>query len=413
MPDQPSNSTSHERSAHPERPYAEEEISLLDILVVLARSRRFIIGCVIAFALFGVVYALAASEEYTSTAEVVREVDGAASGGVPGGLSALRGLGISVGGGASGLTPEAYPRILTSREVRLAVARDTFYFADIDAEITYVAYFEQEEDGGIGDAIKRYTIGLPGQIMRAFRSEPSGRPVEVDPESGRTIYPSEAEEEAMKAVGDMVSSSVDVESGVMTLSVTDGDPVRAAEIAESFLTHLSDRVRAIRTEKSRRNLEFIEDRFASAREDLQEAEERLAAFNDRNREIRSARLRTEQDRLQRQVRFASDLYSELQAQLTQAEIELQRSEPVLTVIEAPAPPTQRSAPRRTLIVLLSLILGGMVGIGGAFVRTFLGEQEDEEEREKLEEIKQAFRNPLGGNGRRSASSASESASSRP
>lgn len=373
-------------------PYGEDEISLLDILVVLARNRRFIIGCVVGLTFLGLVYAVIAPEQYTADAQMVREVE-SSSASVPSGISALQGLGINLGGASTGLTSEAYPRILTSREVRLFVARDTFYFADVEQEMSFVDYHSRD-DFDLLSSIKKYTVGLPGQILQAVQSDSRRRPVELQGEDD-PVYPTEEEEEAMETVGDMVSSAVDVESGVMTVSVTDSDPVRAAEVADSFLSHLTDRVRTIRTEKARQTLSFIDERFGDAREDLEAAEQRLADFNDSNREIRSARLRTERDRLQRQVRFASDLYSEFQAQRTQAEIELQRSEPVITILEAPSPPMERSAPRRSLIVILSFILGGMLGIGGAFVRTFLNEQGDDEEREKLEEVRHAFRHPLG------------------
>lgn len=382
------------RSPEPsERPYAEEEISLLDILVVLARNRRFIIGCVVGLTFLGLIYAVVSPEEYTANTQIVREVEGN-GGSVSGGLSALRGLGVNLGGASSGLTSEAYPRILASREVRLSVVRDTFYFADEEQEMSFVDYYARDEFNLLS-SIKKYTIGLPGQILQATQSDSRQRPVELQGED-TPVYPTEEEEEAMEAVRNMVSSSVDVESGIMTVSVTDSDPVRAAEVADSFLTHLTDRVRTIRTEKARQTLSFVDERFKDAREQLEEAEQRLAEFNDRNRDIRSARLRTERDRLQRQVRFASDLYSEFQTQRTQAEVELQRSEPVITVLESPTPPMERSAPRRSLIVILSFILGGMVGVGGAFVRTFVSDQENEEEREKLKEIKKAFRHPWGG-----------------
>jgi hypothetical protein len=48
-------------------------------------------------------------------------------------------------------------------------------------------------------------------------------------------------------------------------------------------------------------------------------------------------------------------------------------------------------------VLLSIFLGGLVGIGGAFVRTFFAGQSDEEEQEKMQQVKAAFRDPLGRN----------------
>ncbi len=375
-------------------PYAEEEISLLDLLVVLAQNRRFIISCIVAFTLLGLTYAVTSPEQYTSSAEMVREVEsGSAS--VPGGISALRGLGINLGGGATGLTAETYPRILTSREVTLSVVRDTFYFADVDQEMRFVDYHARET-GGVLSALKKYTIGLPGQILSALKSESRQRPVETL-DGDRQVYPTEAEEEAMEIVGNMVNSSVDVESGIMTVSVTDYDPVRAAEIADSFLQHLTERVRTIRTQKARDNLAFINERFEEAKDELEAAEQRLAAFSDRNRDIQSARLRTERDRLQRQVQFASNLYSEFQTQRTQAQIELQRSQPVITILEAPTPPINRSAPQRTLVVLLSIFLGGLVGVGGAFVRTFFAGQSDEEEQEKMQQVKAAFRDPLGRN----------------
>ncbi|MGM0704552.1 MAG: Wzz/FepE/Etk N-terminal domain-containing protein, partial [Bacteroidota bacterium] len=109
----PTSESSEQRYVGEQR-YAEEEISLLDILVVLARNRRFVIGCVVGLTMVGLIYAIAAPEEFTADAQVVREVEGGA-GPAPGGLSALRGLGVNLGGTSTGLTSEAYPRILTSR----------------------------------------------------------------------------------------------------------------------------------------------------------------------------------------------------------------------------------------------------------------------------------------------------------
>lgn len=366
------------------RPYAEEEVSLLDILLVIARYKHLIVRAIAVVAVLGLLYAVLKPPEYTSTARVVRETQ-AEGGNIPGGISALRGLGINLGGAASGLTPEAYPDILTSREVRLAVVRDTFYFSDEDARMTFVDYVDRPP--GLVGTVLKYTLRLPWTVKGAlFPATP--RPAGTD-SAGTPVYPTEAEEDAIQAIENSVSSSVDQESGIMTISVTAGEPGPAAQLAQSFLNHLQERVRTIRTEKARQNVQFIEDRFADAKMKLQEAEEQLAAFMDRNKNINSAQLQTEQQRLQRQVTFASDLYSELQTQLTQARIELKRSEPVITVVEEPVPPMQRSAPKRTLIVLLSLILGGFLGIGAAFVAAFFDNtEEDDEEQEKLEEIRE-------------------------
>jgi uncharacterized protein involved in exopolysaccharide biosynthesis len=316
----------------------------------------------------------------------VREAQEDMPSGLSGGLAALQGFGINIGGASSGLTPQAYTEILGSREVRLAVVRDTFYFADEDRTTTFVDYVDRPP--GLIGTILKYTIGLPGTIMEALQGDER---TAVETQSGTRVYPTEAEEEAIKAIGDRISSSVDQETGLMSVSATAGEASLAAGLTESFLQHLTDRVSAIRTEKARRNLAFMEDRFTEVEQELRAAEEELATFVDRNSGIQSARLETERERLQRQVSFKSELYQQLQAQVTQARIELQRSEPVITVVEEPVPPLRRSAPRRMLVVLLCLILGGILGLAGAFVKSFLDSTEDDaEENEKLEEIKKSL-----------------------
>jgi uncharacterized protein involved in exopolysaccharide biosynthesis len=153
-------------------------------------------------------------------------------------------------------------------------------------------------------------------------------------------------------------------------------------------------VRTIRTEKARQNLEFMMARFEEAQKELGQAEAKLGHFLDRNNNPQTAQLRIELDRLERNVSFKTQLYSDLQTQVTQAEIELQRSRPVITVLEEPTPRTVPSAPNRTLTVLLSLLLGGIVGTGLAVIRTvFVKQSRAENEREKLKEVRSAFISP--------------------
>ncbi|MCS3677796.1 uncharacterized protein involved in exopolysaccharide biosynthesis [Salinibacter ruber] len=367
-------------------------MSLLDILLVLARHKTLIVRTVLVFALLGVTYALLAPEEFTSEARVVREAQ-TEGGGLPGGISGglaggLSGLGISLGGAASGLTPAAFPDVLQSREVRLAVVRDTFRFPDAKRPMTYVEYVKRPPS-----ALSRvldYTLLLPWTLKSALGQAISGSPAPAGTtETGDPIIPSEAEDEALEAISDKISASVDEETGLMTISTTAASPQLAASFTESFLDHFTTRIREIRTEKVRERLEFVEGRFEEAEQELEAAEDRLAQFLERNQNPTTASLQFRRNRLQRQVSFKEQLYSELQSQLTQTRLDLQRRQPVVTMVEEPVPPMQRSAPKRTLIVLLSLILGGFLGLGRAFVRSLIANVgKEEEEKEKLTEIRE-------------------------
>jgi len=385
----------------------DDQIFLVDLLLTLSRGRGLIVLSVLAFGLVGVLYAAVAPPEYTATAKVVREAgESGGGGGLPSGLSAVQGLGIDMGGGgAAGLTPASYPEIATSREVRLAVAQDTFRFPATGRRTTFVEHVNRP--AGWVDVTLRYTLWLPWTVAGAVGDLWGGAtPVPVESDSTDTlIYPTDAEERAIAALGQKISAStgdsgaLDGGGGLMTITTTATDPTLAARLNERVIEHLRTRVREIRTETTRENLSFVEQRFEEAQQELDAAEDRLAQFLEQNRSVLTGgndpRLEFRRERLRREVRFKEQLYSQLQKQVTQTRLQLQREQPVVTIAENPAPPTRASAPNWTFVIVLSLVLGGLVGIAGAFLRAAVRRQGDEEEtQEKMQEVRTSLR-PAG------------------
>jgi uncharacterized protein involved in exopolysaccharide biosynthesis len=383
-------------------PRRDEEIRLIDLLVTLSRGRGLIVLSIVGVGLLGLVYAATTPSQYSANAKVVREAGQDEGGGLPSGLpSSIQGLGINLGGGAAGLTPASYPEIATSREVRLAVARDTFYFPSTGRRTTFVDHVNRP--AGVFDYVLDYTLYLPwtlksavGELIRGEEARPVGTGT-----TGTVIYPSEEEEEAITALGEKISASVSESgaleegSGLMTISTTAGDATLAARLNERVIEHLRTRVREIRTETTRENLKFIQQRFDEVSQELDAAEERLARFLEQNRSVLSGgnepQLEFRRERLRREVRFKEQLYSQLQEQVTQTRLQLQRERPVVTIAEKPTPPTRPSAPNRTFILIMSLFLGGLLGVGAAVVRSSFRNQKEDENREKMREVRTSLR----------------------
>lgn len=370
----------------------EDEVSVLDILLVLARNKAIIIWMTLVFALLGGTYALLQSAEYTSEAQVVREAQGE-GGGLPGGISsgALSRLGVNLGGTSGGLTPTAFPSVLQSRPVRLAVARDTFRFPDAKRPMTFVEYANRPP--GAFSKILKYTIWLPWTVAEAAVRASSGDSASTgSTDTAESDSLSRKEKRAAEAIGGLVTSRIAQETGLMTVSVTADGPRLAANLADSFVEHLTTRVREIRTEKMRERLQFIQERFREAEEELETAESQLAQFLERNQNPTTATLQFQRDRLQRQVRFKEQLYSDLQGQLTQARLDLQRRQPVVTVVEEPVAPTSPSGPNRLLYFLAAVVLGGGLAVGFVLARTFLTNwaERTEEGRDKMQELRESF-----------------------
>lgn len=365
----------------------EERVSLLDVFVALSRRKTLIIRTTIAFVLLGATYSLLVSEEYTSDVKVARESQSETPDlGSVGGLGALQGLGINLGGAGSGLSVNAFPNVLQSREVRLSVVRDTFQFPGADRPQTYIEHVNQPP--GVGALVLKYTLRLPWTITGMLLPDgPASQSGTTDTASvNAPSLPSKEVDRALKSIKGKVSVSINDESGLMSISVTASEPRLSADLVESFTDHLTNRVREIRTEKIRERLNFIEQRFREAEQELETAEDQLAQFLERNQNPTTATLRFRRDRLQRQVTFKEQLYSEIQSQLTKTRLELQRRQPVLTVVEKAVPPLKRSWPSRTLIVLVSLFFGLALGIGLALVQALVNLRGSAEERRKVCEI---------------------------
>ncbi|MFK7847033.1 MAG: Wzz/FepE/Etk N-terminal domain-containing protein [Rhodothermales bacterium] len=355
--------------------------SLFDVLLLVLRNRRLVLILIAVFGVMGLAIAITADPEYTASATLISENEPEGGMGGIGNLSLLRGIGLNLASGASGLTPETYPDVLLSREVRLAVVRDSFYFAELGKRTTFVEYAIRPS---LMSTIKRNTIRVPGRIMAALSN--SGAPANNTNTTTVSAFPTRQEEIAMRVLVHMVEPTIKQDTGLLTITVTTNAAKLSTELTESFLKHLSARLDYLRTQKASQNLKFIESRFEEATVSLLSAENELARFNDRNNNPQSARLRTEQSRLERQLTFKSELYRDLQTQLTQEKIEFERSRPLITVLENPAPPIDPSGPGRLIILITSLMMGGMLGVGITLTKALLNKVEQQEDAHKIEEF---------------------------
>ncbi|UCD37823.1 MAG: hypothetical protein JSW54_13540 [Fidelibacterota bacterium] len=368
-----------------------DEISLLDLLLALVRNRWLILKVVAVCLGFGLLVAIFSPTEYTAQARVIRETgEQKATGGLAG-LATLRGLGISLGSTTAGITVDTYPDILRSREVRLLVANSPFYFEDVDTPMSLVDYQNRPPGilGSVLRGLKAVTIGLPGTIRNILQSHTPELASNIS--NSDILSVTKEEEKTIRWLANLMTIKVDRASGIMTVLVTTHSPSLSAQLASTIIKHLKQRVQEIYTEKTRESVEFIRARFQESQNELLVAEEELARFTDRNLNPQTAKLNVELERLRRIVTFKTQLYSDLQTQLTQAEIELQRSQPVITFVEAPVEPLQPSGPRRRMIVILALFLGAGLGVAVVAVKSVIENQKsDEESRAKLTEIKESL-----------------------
>src|SRR3989449_10255483 len=118
---------------------------------------------------------------------------------------------------------------------------------------------------------------------------------------------------------------------------------------------------------------MLEARLTEAQSRLASAETELQRFLSANRDTRSSpSLSFHEARLRRKVDLAQTRFIELQRQLDQARIQEVRDTPAITVLDKPNLPERYYRPRRTLVVLVVLLVGIIGGYGFSRLNSTLG-----------------------------------------
>src|SRR5260370_3663777 len=88
--------------------------------------------------------------------------------------------------------------------------------------------------------------------------------------------------DARARLDENTSISEDKKSGIITISVTDHSPQRAAALASAYVDQLNSLVSELSTSSAHREREFLEERLKVAKLDLDDASNQLAQFSSKN-----------------------------------------------------------------------------------------------------------------------------------
>src|SRR5262249_15470524 len=101
----------------------------------------------------------------------------------------------------------------------------------------------------------------------------------------RKLYGTSRIEDARKALTEHTSVTVDRKSQIVSISVTDRSPQRAAAMTQTYVDELNRLVAELSTSAARRERMFLEDRLSAVTRDLEAAEKDFSQFAAKNTAI--------------------------------------------------------------------------------------------------------------------------------
>lgn len=354
---------------------ADDEIDLKEIVVKLWQKRKFILIVTGISFLLGLFIAFTSPVSYTASCTLVPQ-SSQKQGGNLGGLAAM--MGVNIGANVSGetLSPLVYPQIVKSVPFCQEVMLTPISVSKSPNKISLYEYYtdKQYQPKSILQGVKKYTIGLPGVLLSAMRSGKSSDESAVsytDSISDKIISLTKEERMVVGIIQGNIQFESNPKEGYVKLGYSFVEPEAVAAITNNMFNMLEKYVKNYKVQKVQDNLQFVEASYLEARKDFLRKQADLAAFQDANRGLATATARTTERRLSSEYEVAFTVYNELAKQLEQAKLAVKESTPVLTVIDPVVVPQAKSAPRRTMIMAVFLLLGMIVGVGWVLMKPFV------------------------------------------
>jgi capsule polysaccharide export protein KpsE/RkpR len=159
-----------------------------------------------------------------------------------------------------------------------------------------------------------------------------------------------------KAINKNVTCYVDKKTFVITINVTDQDPLICATLADSVKTRLQNFITEYRTSKVRVDLEYNQKIYKESKARYDKARRMYADFVDHNQDIMLESVRQRQTELENEMQLQYNAYQQVAAQLLAAEAKVQQETPAFTTLQSATVPVVKAGPKRAQMCLIFVFL---------------------------------------------------------
>jgi uncharacterized protein involved in exopolysaccharide biosynthesis len=287
-------------------------------------------------------------------------------------------FGVQRAGNENDISVSMYPYIVESIPFQIELMQREVYFQSLGKRVPifdyYNEYHQKSFTQAFADNLWNYTIALPITIYNGIRSIGAESSTRADVQfSEFTSFDSPIKldnrvRNVATKVSEMITITREPQSSFIIIGVSMPDPTAASEMVILIKDLLKNYVIEYRTEKTMKNMMFIEDQFEEAEQNFRAAQDSLAEFQDRNVNIQRRSFEVIEQRLQSEYELAFGLYNTLARRLQEVKIEVQEETPVFRVQEPAMIPGKPSSPSELRTIGGSLFAGLFFGVLFIYLR---------------------------------------------
>jgi uncharacterized protein involved in exopolysaccharide biosynthesis len=325
-------------------------ISFSGLLSILKKEKWIVLAILVLVTGVSLFFVLRLKDEYTSIGKILPEVKGGDKLGNVSGFAALAGINLNQEG-TEAIRPDLYPDVINSVP---------FYLELLKTPVT--------TESGKKITVRQYAFEtfFEADSTTAYQKKKPIKPIDQ-----YSIGLSHFTYDLIKELRKRITAAMDKKSGVISVSAKMQDRYVATQVATIGLNYLTAYISNYRTQKEKQNVAFFEDQMKRAKNRFYSTQAQKAQYADsyQAQYMRMQGMDVQRERIETEYQFSQAFYKQLEQKYEQAKIELQNETPVLKVLEPPIIPNEKSEPKRSVTVLISLFLGLFLGLLIAIIKS--------------------------------------------
>lgn len=339
-----------------------------DIFAYFSRLKKAKWSLIIILLLFGglsIGFAFSIPRIYKSSVMLAPETSGGNSlSSSLSSMASLVGLNKNFMNSEDAIFPEIYPDVIQSTDFIVGLFPVKVQSKDGKIKCDYYTYMSTKQKGSWLDEFKNFiSKKLASDNASDAKATKKGSKEGPDP-----FRLTKKESEVAMNISSSIKCSVDKKTTVISIEVTDQDPLIAATMADTVMNRLQTFITDYRTKKAVRDCEYMRGLYETAKEEYTEARKQYAAFCDANQDVVLQEVQSQIEEMENDMQLKFNAYTQLTEQLQMAEAKVQERTPVYTIVQNASVPAKHSNTSKIVILIGFLFLGFIFHQFGMFCR---------------------------------------------
>ena len=266
-------------------------------------------------------------------------------------IASMVGMDMDFGSSSDAIYPELYPDLIGSNDFIVSLFPVEVTTKDGSVTTDYYDYLLNHT--------KKAWYTFPARLLHDIvaKLKTDDVPFTGDSTKVNPFHLSKMQYNIAHKIGKSINCTVDKKTSVITIEVTDQDPVISAVMADSIKNRLQAFITQYRTQKARNDLAYMEKLFMESKEEYVTARQQYAAYSDANQDLILQTYHAKQEDLENEMQLKYNAYTQMYEQLQISKAKVQESTPAFTVVQSASVPLKHINKSKLMVMTIFMFLG--------------------------------------------------------